>query len=148
MIGIVSYAHTKYGVLRENTELLIKKMVHECLHNVEKGIDPEEIDWIIVSCVDNQFSEQHQTGTVAWEALGNSRAKAFRVEAACCSGSMAVYIARNLIKSGLAKNVLVIGFERMSAVSTDTATTILMRGSSPEERRIGITQPASYSLMV
>jgi len=147
-VALVAYAHEKYGVLPDSTEDLIKKMVKGALENVEKGMDASEIDWVITSCVDNQFSEQHQTGTVAWEALGNPKAKAFRVEAACCSGSMAVYLARNFIRSGLAKNVLVVGFEKMSAVSTLIATGILMRGSSPEERRVGITQPASYAVMI
>ena len=147
-VALVAYAHEKYGVLSESTEDLIGKMVRGALENVDKGMDAEEVDWVITSCVDNQFSEQHQTGTVAWEALGNPGAKAFRVEAACCSGSMAVYLARNLIRSGLARNVLVVGFEKMSAVSTLVATGVLMRGSSPEERRVGITQPASYSIMI
>ena len=147
-VALVAYAHEKYGVLSESTEDLIGKMVRGALENVDKGMDAGEVDWVITSCVDNQFSEQHQTGTVAWEALGNPGAKAFRVEAACCSGSMAVYLARNLIRSGLARNVLVVGFEKMSAVSTLVATGVLMRGSSPEERRVGITQPASYSIMI
>jgi acetyl-CoA C-acetyltransferase len=147
-VAIISYAHEKYGRLEMDTEEIIHKMVKEVLNNTDKGIYPSEIDWIIVSCVDNQFSNQHQTGTVAWEALGNKNARAFRVEAACCSGSMAVYLGREFIRRNIATNVLVIGFEKMSNVSTEIATGILMRGSSPEERRAGITQPAAYALMI
>jgi acetyl-CoA C-acetyltransferase len=146
-IGIISYAHSKYGVLKEDTEELIKNGVNECLNNVEKGIDPKEVDWIIVSFVDNQFSNLHQAGTLAWECLGNPDAKGFRVEAACSSGSLAVYMARKMILADLAKNVLVIGFEKMSNLSTETVTMVLSRGSPPEERKIGITQPAAYALM-
>jgi len=146
-IGIVSYAHSNYGILKDDTEELIKKGIQECLNNTDKGIEPREIDMIIVSCVDNQFSNQHQTGTLAWEYLKNPNAKGFRVEAACSSGSLAVYIARKMILAGFANNILIVGFEKMSNLSTEIATMVLTRGSSPEERKVGITQPAAYALM-
>lgn len=146
-VGIVSYGHTKYGVLKEETPELMQMVIEQCLTNVEKGIDPKEVDLLITSCVDNQFSNQHQTGSLAWKYLKNSDAEAFRVEAACSSGSMAVYIARNMILAGYARNALIVGFEKMSRVSTETATSVLIRGGSPEEIRLGVTQPACYALM-
>jgi acetyl-CoA acetyltransferase len=146
-VGIVSYGHTKYGVLKEETPELIQTVMSQCLEGVEKGIDPKEIDLLITSCVDNQFSNQHQTGSVAWNYLKNPDAEAFRVEAACSSGSMAAYIARKMILAGHAKNALIVGFEKMSRVSTETATSVLIRGGSPEEIRLGITQPACYAFM-
>lgn len=146
-VGIVSYGHTKYGVLEEETPELIQTVMEQCLTGVEKNIDPKEIDLLITSCVDNQFSNQHQTGSLAWRYLKNPDAEAFRVEAACSSGSMAVYLARKMILAGYAKNALVVGFEKMSRVSTATATSVLIRGGSPEEIKLGITQPACYALM-
>jgi len=146
-VGIVSYGHTKYGVLEEETPELIQTVMEQCLTNVEKGIDPKEIDLLITSCVDNQFSNQHQTGSLAWRYLKNPDAEAFRVEAACSSGSMAVYLARKMILAGYAKNALIVGFEKMSRISTATATSVLIRGGSPEEIKLGITQPACYALM-
>jgi acetyl-CoA C-acetyltransferase len=41
----------------------------------------------------------------------------------------------------------VVGFEKMSRLSTETATSVLIRGGSPEEIKLGITQPACYALM-
>jgi acetyl-CoA C-acetyltransferase len=147
-VGIVSYGHTKYGVLDKDTPDLIKEAMDGCLKNVEKGISPKEIECVIVSCVDNAFSEQHQTGTLAWEYLGNPDAYGFKVESACISGSMAVLQGKKMVESGLAKNVLVVGFEKMNKFGTDKITEIITHGSSPEERKYGITAPGAYSLMV
>lgn len=147
-VGIVSYGHTKFGVLKEDTPDLIKEAMDGCLKNVEKGISPKEIDCVIVSCVDNAFSEQHQTGTLAWEYLGNPDAYGFKVESACVSGSMAIYLGKNMIERGEAKNVLVVGFEKMNKFGTDRVTEFLTHGSSPEERMYGITQPGAYALLV
>lgn len=147
-VGIVSYGHTKFGVLEQDTPDLIKEAMDGCLKNVEKGISPKEIDCVIVSCVDNAFSEQHQTGTLAWEYLGNPDAYGFKVESACVSGSMAIYRAKNMIEMGEAKNVLVVGFEKMNKFGIDRITEFLTHGSSPEERKYGITQPGAYALLI
>lgn len=147
-VGIVSYGHTKFGVLEQDTPDLIKEAMDGCLKNVEKGISPKEIDCVIVSCVDNAFSEQHQTGTLAWEYLGNPDAYGFKVESACVSGSIAIYRAKNMIERGEAKNVLVVGFEKMNKFGTDRITEFLTHGSSPEERKYGITQPGAYALLI
>ncbi len=148
VVGIVSYGHTKFGVLEQDTPDLIKEAMDGCLKNVEKGISPKEIDCVIVSCVDNAFSEQHQTGTLAWEYLGNPDAYGFKVESACVSGSMAIYRGKNMIERGEAKNVLVVGFEKMNKFGTDRITEFLTHGSSPEERKYGITQPGAYALLI
>lgn len=147
-VGIVSYGHTKFGVLEQDTPDLIKEAMDGCLKNVENGISPKEIDCVIVSCVDNAFSEQHQTGTLAWEYLGNPDAYGFKVESACVSGSIAIYRAKNMIERGEAKNVLVVGFEKMNKFGTDRITEFLTHGSAPEERKYGITQPGAYALLI
>jgi len=146
-VGIVSYGHTKYGVLKEDTPELIQTGVDQCIANVDKGIDRKDIGLVIASCVDNQFSNQHQTGTLAWRYLKNPNAEGFRVEAGCASGSVAVYQALKMIRAGYVKNALVVGFEKMSRLSTEAATAALCRGGAPEEIKLGIPQPACYALM-
>ncbi|MBS7626264.1 hypothetical protein KEJ51_04385 [Candidatus Bathyarchaeota archaeon] len=146
-VGIVSFGHTKYGILKDDTSNLIGSVVEECLSRVEKGIEPKEIGLVITSCADDQFSNQHQTGALALRYLKNLDAEAFRVEAACSSGSLAVYLARKMLNAGYVDNVLVVGFEKMSRLPTEVATSVLIRGGSPEENRIGITQPAAYAMM-
>jgi acetyl-CoA C-acetyltransferase len=60
---------------------------------------------------------------------------------------MAVHQARKMLLAGYADNALVVGFEKMSRLSTPTATSVLIRGGSPEENAMGITQPAAYAMM-
>ncbi len=146
-VGIVGWGHTKYGVLKEGVPELMKTVIEQALNSVDNGIDPKEIDLLITSCVDNQFSNQHNTGTVALRYLGNPNCTAFRVEAACCSGTMAVYVAKRFIEAGYVRNALIVGFEKMTRLSTETATSVLIRGGAPEEIELGITQPACYALM-
>jgi acetyl-CoA C-acetyltransferase len=146
-IGIVSYSHTKYGKLAEDIPTLLKGAIEGAISKVERGIAPTDIDLLIVSNVDNQFSNQHQIGTVALRYLDNSQAEAFRIEAACASGGMATYVAKHMIESGLARNALVVGVEKMTQLSTGVTTSILIRGGAPEEIRYGATQPAAYGFV-
>ena len=145
VVGIVSYAHSKYGKTTESIPSLLENVIKGTLSNVERGIAPEDVDLLIVSNVDNQFSNQHQIGTVALRYLANPHAEAFRIEAACASGGMATYVAKKMIEAGSAKNVLVVGVEKMTHLPTDITTSILIRGGAPEEINYGITQPAAYA---
>jgi len=146
-VGIVSYSHTKYGKLAEDIPTLLKNTIESAVSNVERGIDPSDIDLLVVSNVDNQFSNQHQIGTVALRYLQNRQAEAFRIEAACASGGMATYVAKQMIESGSARNALVVGVEKMTHLSTGVTTSILIRGGAPEEIKYGATQPAAYGFV-
>lgn len=144
-VGIVSFSHTKYGKLVDDVPALLKNTIESTISNVDRGIDPSEIDLLVVSNVDNQFSNQHQIGTVALRYLGNQSAQAFRIEAACASGGMATYVAKQMIDAGSARNALVVGVEKMTHLSTGATTSILIRGGAPEEIKYGVTQPAAYA---
>jgi len=145
-VGIISYGHTKYGKLTEDISTLLESVIQESIAGVEKGINPTDIDLLVLSNVDNQFSNQHQLATVALRYLRNPNAEAFRVEAACSSGGMATYVAKKMIDSGSARNALVLGVEKMTNLPTDVATSVLIRGGAPEEIKYGVTQPAAYGL--
>lgn len=146
-VGIVSFGHSNYGAFGKTVQEIIGPVIEQCLGGVDNGLDPKDVDQVIVSAVDNQFSNQHQTGALALRFLKNPEAEAFRVEAACASGSVAANIAYKSIKFGIARNVLVVGFETMTRLSTRESTSVLIRGGSPEENMHGITQPAAYAMM-
>lgn len=145
VVGLVSYSHSKYGKTTESISSLLENVIKGTLSNVERGIAPGDIDLLIVSNVDNQFSNQHQIGTMALRYLENPHAEAFRIEAACASGGMATYVAKKMIEAGSVRNALVVGVEKMTHLPTDMTTSILIRGGAPEEINYGITQPAAYA---
>ena len=144
-VGIVSFSHTKYGKLVEDVPALLKSTIEGALSNVERGIDSSDVDLLVVSNVDNEFSNQHQIGTVALRYLRNQNAQSFRIEAACASGGMATYVAKQMIEAGSVRNALVVGVEKMTHLSTAVTTSILIRGGAPEEINYGVTQPAAYA---
>lgn len=144
-VGVVSFSHSKFGKLPQDLPSLLQAGIEETISNVENGIDQSEIDLLVVSNVDNQLSNQHQLGTLALRYLRSPKADAFRIEAACASGGMAVYVAKKMIEMGSAKNALVVGVEKMTNITTDVATSILIRGGSPEEIYYGVTQPSAYA---
>ncbi|MFT5001267.1 MAG: acetyl-CoA C-acetyltransferase, partial [Paracoccaceae bacterium] len=66
-----------------------------------------------------------------------------RLENACASGSAAVYTARNAIRAGQARVVLVIGVEKMTSNSTKDVTKALMTASYQAEEG-GVSFPQVF----
>jgi 3-oxoacyl-[acyl-carrier-protein] synthase-3 len=92
----------------------------------ERGIDPSEIEVIIVCTVtpDHMFPS---TACLVQNGLGAKGAWGFDLSAACSSFVYGTTTAANLVMSGRYKKVLVIGAETMSRIIdyTDRATCVL-----------------------
>jgi 3-oxoacyl-[acyl-carrier-protein] synthase-3 len=90
------------------------------------GISPEEIDMIIVATVtaDMPFPS---TACLVQEKIGAKRAFCFDLEAACSGFLYAVEQARNALACGTIRTALVIGAEKLSAVTDwqDRGTCVL-----------------------
>jgi 3-oxoacyl-[acyl-carrier-protein] synthase-3 len=91
-----------------------------------KNIDPEEIECIIVATVtpDMFFPS---TACLVQQKIGAKNAWAFDLSAACSGFLFALNTGKNFIESGNYKKVLVIGADKMSAITdyTDRNTCIL-----------------------
>ena len=103
-------------------------MASEAAKNLieKKGVDPEEIDAIIVATVtpDMFFPA---TACLVQAEIGATNAIAFDLSAACSGFLFALINARACILSGQYKKVLVIGADKMSSILdyTDRTTCIL-----------------------
>lgn len=90
------------------------------------GIDANDIDLIVVSTgtPDNVYPS---TACLLQNRLGNKKGVAFDIQAACSGSIFALDIANQYIKSGAAKNVLIVGTEICSRIVdwTDRGTCIL-----------------------
>lgn len=111
---ITGWSHTKFGKLVDETlESLIVKVAIAAIENA--GLDPEQIDEIYLGQFNSGLLPLGFSSSLALQA---SDALAFvpatRVENACASGSSAVHQGVKSILAGSARNVLVIGAEKMT----------------------------------
>ncbi|HJW21941.1 MAG TPA: beta-ketoacyl-ACP synthase III [Candidatus Limnocylindrales bacterium] len=90
------------------------------------GIDPDEIDLILLATLTPDYW-MPSTAALVKEAIGNTRAAAMDVAAACSGFVYGFATAQAWITSGLAKHVLVIGAELLTRFLdyTDRSTCIL-----------------------
>ncbi len=90
------------------------------------GLDPDDIDLILVATLTPDYP-MPSTAALVKEAIGNSRAAAMDVAAACSGFVYAYATAHAYVTSGLANHVLVIGAELLTRFLdyTDRNTCIL-----------------------
>ena len=90
------------------------------------GIDPDEIDLILLATLTPDYW-MPSTAALVKEAIGNTRAAAMDVAAACSGFVYGFATAQAWIEAGLAKHVLVIGSELLTRFLnyTDRSTCIL-----------------------
>jgi acetyl-CoA acetyltransferase len=148
-VGVVGAYSLKYE-LRSSKEVwdMIKEVVEGVLGKVDKGIGKDEIDLVIVSNFSDRFGGLTHTAPLVVSYLGLNSTKGFRVENACVSGGTALYIAWNFLRSGLAKNALIVGFEKMSYLpSSMEVNEVLMQAGHPEEVLVGSPFVSLYALI-
>lgn len=135
--AITGWAHTRFGKLDEETvESLIGQVANEALDHA--GLDPSEVDAVFVGTFNEGFSPQGFPSTLASLRLGALRhAPAVRVENACATGSAAINAALDALAAKRIRSALVIGVEKMTAVSGAEVGEILLKASYvPEEAGI------------
>jgi len=145
-IKVIGAGITKFGELwnQSLTEIALEA-AHEAIKR--SGLKGKDIDAIYVgNMLASHLDGQDHLGALIAEQLG-LHIPAFKVEAACASGGLAMHLAVQALKSGDYKNVLVIGAEKMTDASAAEVSTALMGAGSEEERRVGLTIPGLYALL-
>ncbi len=91
------------------------------------GIDAGEIDMIICATISPDYFCMPSTATIISNKLGLANVTAFDISAACTGFVYILSIAKAFIESGMKKNILIIGAEKLSAITdyTDRGTCIL-----------------------
>ncbi|MCR9124425.1 MAG: acetyl-CoA acetyltransferase [Phyllobacteriaceae bacterium] len=132
--AITGWAHTRFGRLEDETaETLIGRVAEEALDHA--GLDATEVDAIFVGTFNEGFSPQGFPSTLASLRVGALRhAPAVRLENACATGSAAIHAALDALAAKRIRTALVIGVEKMTAVSGAEVGDILLKASYvPEE---------------
>jgi len=91
------------------------------------GIDASKIDMIICATISPDYFCMPSTATIISKKLGLGSVTAFDISAACTGFVYILSIAKAFIESGMKKNVLIIGAEKLSAITdyADRGTCIL-----------------------
>jgi 3-oxoacyl-[acyl-carrier-protein] synthase-3 len=91
------------------------------------GVALEDIDMVVCATISPDYFCMPSTATVIATKLGLKNVTAFDISAACTGFVYILSIAKAFIESGMKKNVLIIGAEKLSAITdySDRGTCIL-----------------------
>lgn len=91
------------------------------------GVSKEEIDLIVCATISPDYFCMPSTAAIISTKLGLPNVQAFDISAACTGFVYILSIAKAFIESGMKKNVLIIGAEKLSAITDyeDRGTCIL-----------------------
>ena len=110
------------------------------------GITTSDIDASII-CSAPEYDKQRTPAGLISEYLGLGPKPSFNVESVCSSSSTGLRVAWSLIKVGLQKVIAVIGFQKMSELTSRESAERMSRGSDMLwESPFGITMPAGYAM--
>ncbi|MFM6830012.1 MAG: thiolase family protein [Novosphingobium sp.] len=113
-VDIIGVGMTPFGRHRDRTHTdLIQQAAREAI--ADAGIAATDLDTTIYSNVVQAFvaGEMSIPGEYALRPLGITGVRAFHVEAACASATVALHLAYDLVRTGLADVVLAVGAEKL-----------------------------------
>ncbi len=112
----------------------------------DAGITSENIDASII-CSAPEYDKQRSPSGLIAEYLGLNPQPTFAVESVCSSSTTGLKTAYGLIKSGLHQAVAIVGFQKMSEISSADSQERMGRGADIMwESPFGTTMPAYYAM--
>ncbi len=136
------------SVFSRNCGLSIRELCFEAFQEAMDGLDitNSDIDASII-CSAPEYDKQRTPASIVSEYLELTPKPSFYVESVCSSSSMGIRVAWSLIKAGLHKVVAVVGFQKMSELTSRDAAERMGRGGDIMwESPFGITMPAGYAM--
>jgi len=113
---------------------------------LDAKISVKDIDASIV-CSAPEYDKQRSPAGVLAEYLGLTPQPTFYVETLCSSSSTGLKLAYSLVRSGLHDVVMVIGFQKMSEISSAESQERMGRGADIQwESPFGTMMPAYYAM--
>jgi acetyl-CoA C-acetyltransferase len=139
-VGQSSFVRGYEGSIRE----LAFEAFREAMQDA--GITQKEVDASIF-CSAPEYDKQRSPAGVLAEYLGLIPQPTFYVETVCSSSSTGVKVAYSMIKSGLHDVVVVLGFQKMSEITSAESQERMGRGADIQwEAPFGTMMPAYYAL--
>ncbi len=139
-VGQSAFVRSYPGSIRE---LVFEGFKEACR---DARITPGDIGASII-CSAPEYDKQRSPAGVFAEYLGLNPQPTFYVETLCSSGSTGLRLAYSLVKSGLHDSVAVIGFQKMSEISSSESQERMGRGADIQwESPFGTMMPAYYAM--
>lgn len=144
-VGIIGVGQSNFvrgypGSIRELAFEAFKEAMEDAQIPIKK------IDASIIASAPEYDKQRSPAGVIA-EYLGLTPQPTFYIESICSSGSMALRVAYSMIKSGLHDVIAVIGFQKMSEISSSESQERMGRGADIQwESPFGTTMPAYYAM--
>ncbi len=136
------------SVFSRNCGVSIRELCFEAYKEAMEGLDitNSDIDASII-CSAPEYDKQRTPSSLISEYLELTPKPTFYVETVCSSSSTGLRVAWSLIKAGLHKVVAVIGFQKMSELTSRESAERMGRGGDIMwESPFGITMPAGYAM--
>ncbi len=139
-VGQSTFVRSYPGSIRE----LVFEGFKEAMQDAQ--LSTKDIDASVV-CSAPEYDKQRSPAGVLAEYLGLNPQPTFYVETLCSSSSTGLKLAYSLVKSGLHDIVAVIGFQKMSEISSSESQERMGRGADIQwESPFGTMMPAYYAM--
>lgn len=139
-VGQSAFVREYPGSIRE----LVFEGFREALQDA--GIKAGDIDASVV-CSAPEYDKQRSPAGVLAEYLGLNPQPTFYVESLCSSSSTGLRLAYSLVASGLHDTVAVLGFQKMSEITSAESQERMGRGADIQwESPFGTMMPAYYAM--
>jgi acetyl-CoA C-acetyltransferase len=128
--AIIGWAHSRFGKLEEapDAEALMGLVARQAIEDA--GLSPGEVDAVFVGQFNAGFQAQDFPASLVFQSVPELRFKpATRYENACATGSAAIHGALDFLDAKRGRVALVIGIEKMTAVSGQRVGEILLSAS-------------------
>jgi len=139
-VGQSTFVRNFPGSIRE----LVFEGFKEAMRDAQLGA--KDIDASVI-CSAPEYDKQRSPAGVFAEYLGLNPQPTFYVETLCSSSSTGLKLAYSLVESGLHDAVAVIGFQKMSEISSSESQERMGRGADIQwESPFGTMMPAYYAM--
>ena len=139
-VGQSAFVRSYPGAIRE----LVFEGFKEAMQDAQ--MSTSDIDASVI-CSAPEYDKQRSPAGVFAEYLGLNPQPTFYVETLCSSSSTGLKLAYSLVKSGLHDVVAVIGFQKMSEISSSESQERMGRGADIQwESPFGTMMPAYYAM--
>lgn len=143
MTSIVASSFARFGKREEDIITIAGESAQPLVEKYGDGID-----FVVVSnSYSGEYNDVSGLNNLLTTYLGIENVPSVRVDNTSGSGGSAVLVAKSLVASGEAKNVLVVGAEKMTGYPTKHSTRIIASLLPPEERLGGVSLPSLAAFM-